>query len=364
MRPILLFLLTTLLITSSLQAEEIQLEPYRNKKLRIGTKVAPPFVIQKEDGSLGGISIELWEKTARELELEYEYKVYDLDNLFDAVTQQQVDVAVGAFTITKERERRMDFTVPYFITSSSIAVRQSDPGIWAFVKAFFSKEFLKAVGGLLLLLFLVGVVIWLLERRANPEQFGGKGLYGIGSGLWWSAVTMTTVGYGDKAPTTFFGRILGLIWMFVALIVISSFTATIASSLTLRKLSTYIESPEDLAKVKVGTIEASSSETYLQNKKYDYRTFPELEAMMSSLEEKQVDAVVYDDALLRYSMKKSNFNREVTVLNYQLQQMYYGFALPSNSSELREALNRQILESVTQEEWKDIQYKYLGYMKE
>jgi CubicO group peptidase (beta-lactamase class C family) len=49
---------------------------------------------------------------------------------------------------------------------------------------------------------------------------------GIGIGIWWATVTMTTVGYGDKAPMTPGGRIVGLIWMFVGVITISGFTVT------------------------------------------------------------------------------------------------------------------------------------------
>jgi polar amino acid transport system substrate-binding protein len=362
MRYLLTFLSLILFLSGSLKAEELDLSAFKERKLTVGTKVAPPFVIQDENGRLRGISIELWEKVARNLDLQYEYKVYGLNELLDAVSQKEVDIAVGAFTITEERETLMDFTVPYFITSSSIAVRKSEPGVWTFIKVIFSLEFLKAIGGLFLLLLLVGVLVWLVERRKNPEQFGGKDIRGVGAGLWWSAVTMTTVGYGDKAPTTFFGRVLGLIWMFMALIVISSFTAAITSALTVQKLSTYIESPEDLVRVEVGALKESSSEAYLIRKKYNYRTYEGLEPMLNALEQKKIDAVVYDDAILRYFMKNEGFNRNITVLSQNLQQMYYGFALPPGN-ELREALNREILLTVAEEEWKSILYKYLGYLE-
>lgn len=102
-----------------------------------------------------------------------------------------------------------------------------------------SPAFLTVVAGLLALLIAIGVLIWLAERRTNA-QFRQKPLFGIGAGLWWSAVTMTTVGYGDKAPTTGLGRVIALVWMFAGLIVISTFTVAITTNLTVNKLDASI----------------------------------------------------------------------------------------------------------------------------
>ncbi len=53
--------------------------------------------------------------------------------------------------------------------------------------------------------------------------------------LWWSFVTLTTVGYGDIAPTTWGGRVIGIIMMFFGIGVLGLFTATIASIFVDRK---------------------------------------------------------------------------------------------------------------------------------
>jgi voltage-gated potassium channel len=61
---------------------------------------------------------------------------------------------------------------------------------------------------------------------------------GIGwpNALWWSIVTLTTVGYGDIAPTTFAGRIIGVVVMIFGIGMLGMFTATIASIFVEKKL--------------------------------------------------------------------------------------------------------------------------------
>ncbi len=57
-------------------------------------------------------------------------------------------------------------------------------------------------------------------------HFGGKPIHGFGSALWFAAVTMTTVGYGDKTPQTPLGRGLAFIWMFLGIVLVSAFTGS------------------------------------------------------------------------------------------------------------------------------------------
>jgi len=54
--------------------------------------------------------------------------------------------------------------------------------------------------------------------------------------IWWSLVTITTVGYGDLYPITFWGRIIGIVFILLGFIVFSTFTAFIASNFIDKKI--------------------------------------------------------------------------------------------------------------------------------
>lgn len=58
----------------------------------------------------------------------------------------------------------------------------------------------------------------------------------IGDAIWWGFVTMTTVGYGDRYPSSKGGRFVAVVLMFSGIILISSFTATASSVLVARRI--------------------------------------------------------------------------------------------------------------------------------
>ena len=117
---------------------------------------------------------------------------------------------------------------------------------------------------LLVSLFIIGTFTWLVERKRNPENFNPNPLKGIPAGMWWAAVTMTTVGYGDMTPQTISGRVIALFWMFASLLMVSAVIASFSSTLTLAKSTPLISGPDDLSKARIASIKNSSSDLYLE----------------------------------------------------------------------------------------------------
>ncbi|MGD8588357.1 MAG: transporter substrate-binding domain-containing protein [Chromatiales bacterium] len=327
------------------------------EELLIATREAPPFAIKTPEG-WQGITVDLLQRIARQLNLTYEFKEMGLQEMLDKTANGQVDAAAAALTITAQRERRLDFTHPFFTSGLGVAVPRHSGLTWlSSIGRIVSGAFLHAAGALLGVLTLVGVLVWLVERKRNA-QFPQNPVKGVGSGIWWSAVTMTTVGYGDKAPLTLPGRILGLIWMFASIIIISGFTAAIATSLTVGQLSSSIEGIEDLYGKHVLTVKGSTSAAFLDSKLVRYHSVSSITDALDQLTAGKADAVVYDLPILRY-LVNGIYVHDLRVLSNQFARQDYGIAIPPGSL-LRERFNREILQIIQGAEWTPMLEGYLG----
>jgi polar amino acid transport system substrate-binding protein len=327
-------------------AQEVDTVP----KLTVGIKESPPFVFKDEEGGLKGISVQLWEKIAQDLGVEYQYTPLSLAGILDSLEQGSIDLSINPLTVTSARIQQIDFTQPYYTSNSAIAVRTTGITRWRkFLTNFFSVNFLKAVLLLFLVIFIFGFVAWLFERKHNPEEFesGWKGLW---SGVWWSAVTMTTVGYGDKSPRSAGGRIVALVWMFTAIIIISGFTAAITSALTIDRLGSEINSLNELRKVNVGTVEASASERFLRENYINTSGSATVEEGLAKLSAGDLEAFVYDEPILRYRIQRDSLD-QLEVLPYRFNPQYYSFGLPK-SSPLLPNINLLLLQETETTTWR------------
>ena len=330
-----------------------------SRMLVIGTKEAPPFSIKYADGSWGGISVELWRGIAENLGITYEFRELDLNQLLAGLEDGSLDVVVGALTVTAEREERFDFTHPYYSSGLGIAVPGRPRGsLLGVLGSFISLPFLRILGALLGVLWIAGALVWVFERRRNPEQFGGSLTSGLGSGFWWSAATMTSVGYGDKTPRTFGGRLVALVWMFVSVFMIAGFTAALAAALTVGQLQSAIQGPVDLPRYVIATAAGSTSESYLTRSGTRFRRFSTIRAGLEAVASGEFEAAVYDAPILRH-LAVTQFPGRVRILPDVFEHQDYAIGLPSGSP-LRETFNRALLRRIRSPEWPRLLNRYLG----
>lgn len=343
MKRLILLFSYLILASNFIMAETIGVDT-----LKVAVKNTPPFIIEGDDGEYSGISIELWEEIARELEIAYVYEQYDLKGLLNALNTEAVDLSINPLSVTSQRVKQFNFTQPFYISNLCVAVSETEGNrLFNFIRNFFSVGFLKVVLLLLVVMLIFGFVFWLAERKKNNEDFR-KGLRGVLDGLWFSAVTMTTVGYGDKAPKTAFGKSIALIWMFTAIIIISSFTAGIASALTVNKLENSIKKLSDLQKVKVGTLMKSTSAAYLNQKDIQYIGFNTVEEGLKSLNQGKIKAFVYDEPIVQYYIKKAEL--DIDILPFKFNAQYYSFSMPY-SNDLAMKINPILLQFIESNQW-------------
>ncbi len=327
------------------------------RELVIATKQTPPFAMKNADGQWYGISIELWRRIADQLHLRYRFQETDLKDLIDGVAAGRFDAGVAAVTISAPRELVVDFSQPYFTTGLGIAVPTARAGWWPVVRSTLSLGFIQVVLGLAGLLACSGLLIWLFERRGN-HQFGGGPLKGIAAGFWWAAVTMTGVGYGDKVPTTVPGRLLAIAWMFISVVVISTFIAGIASALTTNDLTGLVQNLSDLRSARVGAVTGTTTTDYLSARQFRFVGFSNPASALQALQNGRIDAVVYDRSLLAWLIKP-RFAETLRMLPLTFDTQSYGIALPVGS-QLRRPVDRVLLEDVYSDWWRHLIFSYVG----
>ncbi len=334
---------------------------FAEEKLIVGVVESPPFIIKNEQSNFEGISIWLWEKIAKKENIDFEYlEIEENEAIETAFSDDIIDLSIIPTGVTSSSIEKLNFTVPFYTSHSTILIKEVSAykKIFGFIRSILSINFLRLILFLLGILLIFGLLVWLFERKKNSDfESGWKG---IGSGLWWSAVTMTTVGYGDKSPKTIGGRIIGVIWMFAAIILISGFTASIASVLTVTQISSAKDSNvRDFKNVLIGTVDHSSTKEYLTSNFFKHtKNYPSFEDGIHALEEEQIKAFAYDEPILRYKLQNDSITSCIILNNLNFNPQYYAFSVHKNDRKLEQLLSREILDITKSIEWELLLEEY------
>ncbi|NEQ32561.1 MAG: transporter substrate-binding domain-containing protein [Leptolyngbya sp. SIO4C5] len=328
-----------------------------SRRLRVGLSPMPPLVIKSGSAETeidwDGIGVHLWREVAYELDLDYQWQEFQSDQAIAQLESGNLDVAL--VTATAPREVQVDFTQSYFTDTLGIISRRRQR-LWEIVRAVVSFQFLKICLWLSLILIVVGLLCWLLENRSNEDMFNQSPAKGIWDGFWWAGVTMTTIGYGDKAPKTIGGRILALLWMLVAMGLTASLTASITSVLVLNQGIQPLQ-VQQLRTMQVGSLTDSAAARYLQQEQIQFQPFSNPEAGLEAINQGRIDAFVYGTATLR-TLNRNAFQKRLQVEDTGVQMSQYTFAV-ANNSPLREPLSRQILQELSESDWQSMLQRYL-----
>jgi voltage-gated potassium channel len=143
-----------------------------------------------------------------------------------------VDLLVGLFLA----DRKMKFLIQHPLEVITVLLPFLRPlrllrvisfGTLVIQKVAVGRQFaitLKVFLASILMAYIAAVQITITERGVE-----GSNIKSFGDGLWWAVTTVTTVGYGDRFPTTSTGRVLAVCLMLVGISLMGVITASVAA---------------------------------------------------------------------------------------------------------------------------------------
>ncbi|XP_022086249.1 glutamate receptor 4-like isoform X2 [Acanthaster planci] len=276
---------------------------FNNKTIIVTSILEEPYMMRKEPRHLysgndrfHGYAIDLLEEIVKKFPFKYRIQLVR-DNTYGILVNNtwngmvgelvrgEADIAVAPLTIISDRERVIDFTKPFMSLGISIMIKKphtTKPDVFSFMHPLSYEIWMCIV----LAYAGVSVVLFLVSRfspkewypveytrvptdetnGASPSQGQTTNDFSITNSLWFSFGALMQQG-SDISPRSLSGRIVGGVWWFFTLIIISSYTANLAAFLTVERMVTDIQSAQDLVNskdVSYGMVGAGSTEEFFR----------------------------------------------------------------------------------------------------
>ncbi|RAL45831.1 hypothetical protein DM860_018166 [Cuscuta australis] len=319
------------------------------KKLRVGVPVKgglEQFVKVTQDTQTNrvtatGFCIDVFEEVIKNLPFAapFDYVPFpipgnqnlpDYDALVSQVLLGSVDVVVGDVTILANRSKSVEFTLP-FTESGVITVvpvrKDRRRSAWIFLRPL-RTELWVTTGAFFVF---IGSVIWVLEHHINKE-FQGPPHKQFGMIFWFSFSTLVFA-HREKVISNL-SRFVIIVWVFVVLVLTSSYTASLTSMLTVQQLQPTITNLTDLIKNQepVGYQEGSFVTgllkfMHLESSKFrNYSTLEEYdEALTKGSQNGGVSAIVDELPYMRLFLAK--YCRKYTMVGPTYKTAGFGFVI-------------------------------------
>ena len=341
--------------------------PASGSVLRIGIHEKPPYATKNASGEWDGLAVELWKNIVARTGLRFEFVELRFEQILPAIAEGRIDAAVGEMTVTAEWEKSVRFTQPYLISSGGAAL---PPKIWhtnwrQIAGVFFSWTLVLVLLAILAGMFLVSVLIWALERHHRVGHFRG-GLKGFGSALWFSASTVTGVGYGDAVPASFVGRLISFIWMLAGVLLVAGFTATVASSMSAATIGDLngkrVKELADLRHYSCGVMTGSLAHQILVQDGLNYTEFETFEEAFKAMADGKIETVVGDKLCLRYFAKRwaqKTPPHHFSVSSVTNENIFIGIPVRPGLAEYHD-INLALLQTVSTESWQGAIRRWLS----
>ncbi len=322
----------------------------------VGVSSFPPLVMEV-GGGFEGFDIDIWSEVADAIGVDTTYRLMQFGDLMEALKSGEIDAAIAGISITRDRELEMDFSYPYMDSGLRIlATVDADPGWLRLLRFLMTGATLEVLGSLLGFILLCSHILFIAER-GSPD-ISKRYFPGIFEASWCILATITTVGYGDVAPRRWLGRIAAAAVMLIGISLFGVAIAQLSAGLMMNALKSDIAGPEDLAGRPVATVSGTTSTEVAIRYGARLREVERIDDAYGLLAAGAVDAILFDAApLMRHAVEDGN--NTVTIVGPLIERQNYGIAFPAGS-ELRESVNRALLELKEAGRYNQIHAKWFG----
>ncbi|XP_070556833.1 glutamate receptor ionotropic, kainate 2-like [Ptychodera flava] len=345
----------------------------QNIKLRITTILEEPFMMVHNNNATGndnfyGYCRDLLDKLQESLLFEYELKLvpdgnygsYDpnTDSWTGMVRQlkdRDVDLAVAPFTISYERQQKIDFTKPYLDLGLTVmlGIESKDDNLFRFAEPFSGDLWIAIFVSMVLCGVCVSLCSYLSPygyygryiQRIDLEDESDAELHKLMSlpqAMWFAFASWTHQG-AEYTPRCLSGRLIGGFWWLAVTVIIATYTANLAAFLTAARLNSGINSIDDLAAqtdIEYGTVAESQPQSFFEHSDSDpYRRLWSVMQSQETLVQDSVQGIervrrgkyafIWDSAVLDYSASKPPCN--VRTVGHTFAKIGYGLGLQLDS---------------------------------
>lgn len=303
------------------------------KILRVGTTERIPYSWKQSDGTWAGPAIDLWDKVAKKAGLQYELTGFTSEELTAEklnlkIADGSFDVIATGVEINAIQNNICDFSQPFDAGGYSLVTHTRGVTLpRTIIKRVLTFEVLIWLIFMLIATVIAGSIIRLVEKKTNPSQFAHKDSFV--NGLWWAISTLSTVGYGDFVPRTRAGKLVGGIWIFISIILVSIFSATIIATLTVGQLTPYFKSIKNMKADLIGIIDRPNSRFVATKLSIFPRIYATPDDAFSALEKNEIEGFLHPTNELR-ALLDIRGDSALLVLPTEVIRGFVGFGLNKN----------------------------------
>lgn len=278
--------------------------------------------------ALDRASAAVWAAAAKTLNINYLLvPMTNLDQAMNTLKNHRAEFVIGPL-IPQLQNQSINYLNTYIPNKLGVLINTDSKlnpleKFWYLLKAFVGFSF--AI--LILYMLIFSALIWFVERKGSKATFPRNPIAGIACAFWFTVTTFTTLGYGDYVPKTSLGRGITIAWIFISLILGSTFIATMSSEVTTLELRA--NSINSSSQLQGQIIAYLKGDTFALNSIHRIKGIAlaciDWHTLIKAVRDKKAQAALANDILLREALTLHP-DSEVQLANFSIDNGSFAFA--------------------------------------